>query len=95
MKYYGSADVQAALAKVNKQVPANKAAQEQVKDDPIIAGFIGQAANGVALPNTQFIDAMWDPIAKTLEAIWSGASPPEQAIKDGAALFNEKAQDLK
>jgi arabinogalactan oligomer/maltooligosaccharide transport system substrate-binding protein len=95
MKYYGSAEVQAKLAQVNKQVPANKAAQEQVKSDPIIAGFIAQAANGKPLPNTQFIDAMWDPISKTLEAIWTGASPPDQAIKDGATLFDEKAQDLK
>jgi arabinogalactan oligomer / maltooligosaccharide transport system substrate-binding protein len=95
MKYYGSPEVQAELAKVNKQVPANKAAQDQVKDDPIIAGFIKQAANGVPLPNTQFIDAMWDPISKTVEAIWTGASAPEQAVKDGAALFEEKAQDLK
>jgi len=95
MKYYGSADVQAQLAKVNKQVPANTAAQEQVKSDPIIAGFINQAAQGEPLPNTQFIDAMWDPIGKTVEAIWTGASPPEQAVKDGAALFEEKAQDLR
>ena len=31
MKYYGSTEVQAQLAKVNKQVPANIKAQEQVK----------------------------------------------------------------
>ena len=45
--------------------------------------------------NTQFIDAMWDPIGKTVEAIWTGASEPEQAVQDGAALFEEKAQDLR
>lgn len=95
MKYYGSTEVQAELAKVNKQVPANKAAQEQVKSDPIIAGFINQASLGVPLPNTEFIDAMWDPIGKTVEAVWTGASPPEQAVQDGAALFEEKAQDLR
>ena len=95
MKYYGSTEVQAQLAKVNKQVPANAAAQEQVKSDPIIAGFINQAANGVPLPNTEFIDAMWDPIGKTVEAVWTGASAPEQAVQDGAALFEEKAQDLR
>ena len=95
MKYYGSAEVQAQLAKVNKQVPANKAAQDAVKSDPIIAGFINQAANGVPLPNTEFIDAMWDPVGKTVEAIWTGASEPQQAVEDGAALFEEKAQDLR
>ncbi|HEU4327746.1 MAG TPA: extracellular solute-binding protein [Roseiflexaceae bacterium] len=94
MKYYGSAEVQAQLAEVNKQVPANTAAQEQVKADPIIAGFINQAANGQPMPNSEFIDAMWDPISKTVEAIWTGASEPTQAVQDGAALFEEKAQDL-
>jgi arabinogalactan oligomer/maltooligosaccharide transport system substrate-binding protein len=95
MKYYGSTEVQAQLAELNKQVPANTAAQEQVASDPIIAGFIEQAANGVPLPNTEFIDAMWEPIQKTVEAIWTGATPPEQAVQDGAALFEEQAQDLR
>jgi arabinogalactan oligomer/maltooligosaccharide transport system substrate-binding protein len=95
MKYYGTAEVQAKLAQINKQVPANKKAQDEVKSDPIIAGFIAQASNGVPMPNTQFIDAMWDPISKTVEAIWTGASAPDQATKDGAALFEEKAKDLK
>lgn len=95
MKHYGSADVQAALAKINKQVPANKAAQEQVKDDPIIAAFIAQAANGRPMPNSEFIAAMWDPFNKMIEAIWTGATEPAQAVKDGATLFAEKAKDLK
>ncbi len=95
MKHYGSAEVQAQLAKINKQVPANIQAQEQVKDDPIIAGFIAQSANGVPLPNTEFISAMWDPFNKTTEAIWTGAAAPDQAVKDGAALFDEKVADLK
>jgi arabinogalactan oligomer/maltooligosaccharide transport system substrate-binding protein len=95
MKYYGSAEVQAQLAKVNKQVPANIKAQEQVKDDPIIAGFIKQTANGVPLPNTEFASAMWDPFNKMTQAIWTGAAAPDQAVKDGAALFDEKVADLK
>jgi arabinogalactan oligomer/maltooligosaccharide transport system substrate-binding protein len=95
MKYYGSTEVQSELATVNKLIPANAKAQDSVKSDPIIAGFINQTANGVALPNTEFVDAMWDPVGKTVEAIWTGASPPEQAVQDGAALFEEKAQDLR
>jgi arabinogalactan oligomer/maltooligosaccharide transport system substrate-binding protein len=94
MKYYGSAEVQAQLAQVNKQVPANRQAQEQVKSDPIIAGFIAQAALGESLPNTQYIDALWDPIAKTVQAIWTGAQTPEAAVKGGAALFTTNVKDL-
>jgi maltose-binding protein MalE len=95
MKYYGSAEVQAQLALINKQVPANKAAQEMVKDDPIIAAFIAQAANGRPMPNSEFIAAMWDPFNKMVEAIWTGVATPEQAVADGATLFAETVQDLK
>ncbi|HMQ32882.1 MAG TPA: extracellular solute-binding protein [Chloroflexaceae bacterium] len=95
MQYYGSPEVQATLAEINKQVPANTEAQEQVADDPIIAGFIAQAENGRPLPNTEFIDAMWDPIAQTVEAIWTGSADPQTAVEDGAALFEEKVIDLR
>jgi arabinogalactan oligomer/maltooligosaccharide transport system substrate-binding protein len=95
MKHYGTAEVQAQLAEINKQVPANIQAQEQVKDDPIIAAFIAQSANGVPLPNTEFISAMWEPFNQTIEVIWTGAATPEQAVQDGAALFDEKVADLK
>ena len=95
MKYYGSAEVQARLAVINKQVPANMAAQEMVIDDPIIAAFIAQAANGRPMPNSEFIAAMWDPFNKMIEAIWTGVATPEQAVADGATLFDETVQDLK
>ena len=95
MKYYGSTEVQVKLAQLNKQVPANTAAQEQVKADPIIAGFIAQTANGPPMPNTEFIAAMWDPFGKMTEAIWTGAATPEQAVQDGAALFDDQAADLR
>lgn len=95
MKYYGSAEVQIRLAEVNKQVPANLSAQEQVKDDPVIAGFIAQTQNGVPMPNSEFIAAMWEPFNKMTEAIWTGAATPEQAVQDGAALFEEQAADLR
>jgi arabinogalactan oligomer/maltooligosaccharide transport system substrate-binding protein len=95
MQHYGSADVQAQLAQVNKQVPANLQAQEQVKDDPIIAAFIAQAANGRPMPNSEFIAAMWTPFNSMVTALWTGAATPEQAVQDGAALFAEGVADLK
>jgi arabinogalactan oligomer/maltooligosaccharide transport system substrate-binding protein len=95
MMYYGSAEVQAQLALINKQVPANIVAQDMVKDDPIIAAFIAQAANGRPMPNSEYIAAMWDPFNKMVEAIWTGVATPEQAVADGAALFAETVQDLK
>ncbi|GAC1541548.1 MAG: extracellular solute-binding protein [Herpetosiphon sp.] len=95
MKFYGTAPVQVELAKVNKQVPANKQAKEQLKSDPIISGFTAQAAQGTPLPNNQYVDVMWDPVSKTVGSIWSGAATPEQAVKDGAALFKQRVKELK
>jgi arabinogalactan oligomer/maltooligosaccharide transport system substrate-binding protein len=95
MKHYGSAEVQTRLAEVNKQVPANLEAQAAVQEDPVIAGFVAQTANGVPMPNTEFIAAMWDPFNKTTEVIWTGAAEPEQAVQDGAALFDEQVMDLR
>ena len=94
MKYWGSAEVQVQLAKANKQVPANAKAQDEVKSDPIIAGFIAQAVNGIPSPNTPFMAAMWDPLGKTVAAIWGGTDAKE-ATDAGAAAYNEKAADLK
>ncbi|HEU4328976.1 MAG TPA: extracellular solute-binding protein [Roseiflexaceae bacterium] len=95
MKHYGTAEVQTQLARINKQVPANTAAQEQVKSDPIIAGFVRQTADGVPMPNSEFISAMWEPFNNMIEVTWTGATAPEQAAQDGAALFEEQAADLK
>lgn len=95
MKFYGSAEAQTVLGQVNKQVPANKKAQDAVKSDVIIAGFIAQAALGEPLPNNEFIDAMWEPTGKAVEAIWTGASDPAKAVKDAEALFEKKAKDLR
>ncbi|KAB8143940.1 extracellular solute-binding protein [Chloroflexia bacterium SDU3-3] len=95
MKYWGSKEVQLELAKANKQVPANKAAQDEMKSDPVIGAFIAQAANGIPQPNSPFMGAMWDPLAKTIESIWNGTADPKAAVEAGAALYDEKAADLK
>ncbi|GAC1364446.1 MAG: extracellular solute-binding protein [Herpetosiphon sp.] len=95
MKYYGGTEFQVALAKANKQVPANKAAEEQVKGDPIIAGFLQQTLNGVPLPNTPFMDALWQPTADAEKAIWSGAQTPEAALKAAAQVATDKIAQIK
>jgi arabinogalactan oligomer/maltooligosaccharide transport system substrate-binding protein len=95
MKYYGSKEFQAKLAQANKQVPANKAAQEQVKSDPVIAAFIEQTRNGTPLPNTPFMDALWAPTGEAQAAIWSGAQAPEAALKAAAEVATEKIEQIR
>ena len=95
MKHYGSTEFQAALAQANKQVPANKAAQEQVKNDPIVAAFIQQTANGVPLPNTPYMDALWGPAGESQNAIWTGSQPIEEALKAGAEAARATVATIK
>jgi arabinogalactan oligomer/maltooligosaccharide transport system substrate-binding protein len=95
MKYYGGTEFQAALAQANKQVPANKAAQEQVKNDPIVSAFITQTGNGVPLPNTPFMDALWGPAGEAQNAIWTGNQSTEEALKAAAQVAREKVEQIK
>jgi len=57
---------------------------EQVK------GFGAQVSNGVPLPNTPYMSALWDPVAKALEAVWTGKQSVDAALSDAqkAALAN-------
>lgn len=95
MKHYGSTEFQAALATANKQVPANKAAQEQVKNDPIVAAFIQQTANGVPLPNTPYMDALWGPAGEAQNAIWTGNQPIEEALTAAAQTARDQVATIK
>jgi arabinogalactan oligomer/maltooligosaccharide transport system substrate-binding protein len=91
MQYFGSAEVQAKLALVNGSVPANTAAL----NDPEVQGVLSSAAfgaalaNGVAMPNTPYIDAQWAPVGSATAAIYSGAQPPEEALGAAQAAAEE------
>lgn len=95
MKFYGSQEFQSALAKSNKQVPANKAAQDEVKSDPTIAAFIQATANGVPLPNTPFMDALWAPTGEAQAAIWGGTQEPADALKAAAEVATQNVEQIK
>lgn len=88
MKYFTSAEAQAFLASANGTIPTNKAAVDtpEVQALPVIAHFARQAALGMPLPTTPYMGALWDPVAKALDALWTGAKTPEQAIKDAQEL---------
>lgn len=94
MRYYGSAEFQAALAEANKQVPANIQAQEQVQDDETIAAFTEAANNGVPLPNTPFMDVMWAPTGEAQAAIWFGTQEPQAALDAAAEVATQNIQQI-
>lgn len=95
MRYYGSAEFQTELARQNRQVPANKQAQEQVQDDPIIAALTEAANNGVPLPNTPFMDVMWAPTGEAQAAIWFGTQEPQAALDAAAEVATQNIEQIR
>lgn len=82
LKFYTNAENQLAMSKSTSEIPANaKAAQDpSVTGNPTISGYATQAQAGTALPNTPYMSALWDPVAKALTAIWNGSQTPEAAM---------------
>lgn len=95
MKYYGSAEFQTALAQELKLVPANKQAQDAVKSDPVVAGFLASANNGTPLPSTPFMALLWGPAGDAQRAIWTGTQEPEQALQDAAEIARQNVEQIK
>lgn len=83
LQFFTSKDSQIFLSQQNKTVPTNVAAAEDpaVQALTTVANFSKQAAVGTPLPNTPYMSALWDPVAKMLEAVWTGGATPEQAVK--------------
>jgi arabinogalactan oligomer/maltooligosaccharide transport system substrate-binding protein len=82
MKFYTNKENQIAMAKANGEIPANLAADNDAAVTSLasVSGFALQAKLGTALPNTPYLTAVWDPVAKALTAIWTGSQTPEVAM---------------
>lgn len=91
MKFFTNQANQTTMVLGTREIPANKAAlaDPKVQAIPDIAGFGAQVKNGVPLPNTPFMSALWDPVAKALEAVWTG----RQSVDDAVAAAQTTAQN--
>lgn len=94
LQYYTSPEAQVYLAQVSRTVPTNLAAvgNPVAKALPVIATFGAQAANGKPLPTTPLMVALWEPMAKGLECIWTGA-PSEILIQDCVDGIQQMAEE--
>lgn len=84
----------ATLYKVGNRLPVLNSAinSDEVKNDPILSGFIASSKNGVPMPNIPEVQAMWGPGANALKAVTAGQLTPQKAaeqlvvqVKDGIA----------
>ena len=90
IKWFDNKPNEIAQALANKEIPANKLAlaDPQVAAIADIKGFGAQVANGTPLPNTPYMSALWDPVAKALEAVWTG----KQSVNDALTAAQSAAQ---
>jgi maltose-binding protein MalE len=90
IKWFDNKDNEVAQALANQEVPANTAAlnDPQVQAVAQIQGFSAQVQNGTPLPNTPYMAALWDPVAKALEAVWTG----KMNVNDALAAAQQAAQ---
>ncbi|WP_159619723.1 sugar ABC transporter substrate-binding protein [Ruania rhizosphaerae] len=58
--YMASDDAQQALYEADPRIPALTAVAESAADDPIMAGFLASAQNGVPMPNIPEMGAVWE-----------------------------------
>jgi len=82
MKFYASEEQQVKMTTATGEVPANTAAAKQRSSDPIVKGFADQAVDGVPLPNTPYMGALWDPANKAYTALWTGTEDPKKIMED-------------
>jgi arabinogalactan oligomer/maltooligosaccharide transport system substrate-binding protein len=97
LKWFSNKDNQIKEALDNKEIPSNLAAlaDPQVKAIPQVAAFGAQVANGVPLPNTPYMTALWDPVSKGLEAAWTGKETADQAMNDAQTAAEKNVAQLK
>ena len=95
MKFYTAKEQQVAMTKQTGEVPANIAAAADRANDPIVKGFNDQAVDGVPLPNTPFMGAMWEPVAKAYSALWSGTDDAQKIMIDSQKVAEEAIAKMK
>lgn len=97
MKFFTNKDNQTQMVLTTKEIPANKLAlaDPKVQAIPDIAGFGAQVKNGVPLPNTPFMSALWDPVAKALAAVWTGKQSVDAALTDAQSAAEKNVAQLK
>jgi arabinogalactan oligomer/maltooligosaccharide transport system substrate-binding protein len=95
MKYYTAKEQQIKLAQGADVVPANKDAGAAVSSNVVITGFNNQAADGVPLPNTPFMNALWDPAGKAITALYSGTDDPAKVMADAQKAAEDAVAKMK
>jgi arabinogalactan oligomer/maltooligosaccharide transport system substrate-binding protein len=90
INYLGTPEVAKALFDIGQRAPAMTSVFEQVKSDPILAGFGAVGATGVPMPNIPEMDAVWADWGSTEAAIIQGKGDPTKLWTKMSASIQKK-----
>lgn len=79
VNYIGSKDIQVEMFEAGHRVPALQAAADEVKDDPIVAGFAKVAETALPMPSIPEMGAVWNFWGVTEAQIINGEVEPAAA----------------
>ena len=86
-KWFATKGTEALVAKAG-QFPASKDVALPA-DNPNVKAWTDQYANGVALPNSPKMSAVWTPADDMVNKVMIGGADPATAAKDAAATINK------
>jgi arabinogalactan oligomer/maltooligosaccharide transport system substrate-binding protein len=95
MKFYTSAAEEQTMAQGTGEVPAATSAAAALASNPVVAGFNAQAVDGVPLPNTPFMGALWDPVLKAYTALYKGTDDPKAVMTASQAAATSALAKMK
>lgn len=84
--YLGTEDAQRALYEADPRIPAWKTLAAEVSSDPITAGFVASAKNGVPMPSIPEMGSVWD--------LWNAAQAQIINGADPVSTWNTMVADL-
>jgi len=86
-RHLTSAESGSLLASVAQRLPASRDAA--IGGNPLLQGFMNQAATAQAMPNTPEMDAVWGYLGDMLIKVVDGGADPAATVVETAALVNE------
>jgi arabinogalactan oligomer / maltooligosaccharide transport system substrate-binding protein len=86
VNYLATEEAQRALYEADPRIPAYTAIAEEAAEDPIIAGFLASAQNGVPMPSIPEMGSVWE--------FWNAAEAQILAGADPTETWNQMIADL-
>lgn len=86
VNYLGTEDAQRTLYEADPRIPAWSTLADEVSSDPIVAGFVASAQNGVPMPSIPEMGSVWD--------LWNAAQVQIINGADPAGTWNTMIADL-